>query len=152
MYCPSCGSEQIQGLKYCNRCGANLASSNDASLAKLSGMVWAVSIATALVGLGGFVIAFMIAIEILGRDSSTINSLLFAIVFLLVVLGISTLLIRQLSRLLGVYLKSIEVTQPEQSKLNEARTTRLPEPKETISNMEQETRRLEPSRREDKTY
>lgn len=155
MYCPSCGSEQIQGLKYCNRCGANLAPADNALPAKLGAMVWAVSIATALVSLGGLVLVFIFGMEFLGRGTTSTASLVFLIFFLLVVLAISALLVRQLSRLLSAYLspaaKTAQAAQASQAELSEAATAQLTGQKESMPiDAEQTTRRLEPSHREQK--
>jgi hypothetical protein len=146
MYCPSCGSEQTQGLRYCNRCGANLAPANDSSSSKLKGMVWAVSLATALISLGGLFMIFLFAMEMLGRGNTPAGSLFFLICALLVLLTIVALLIRLLSRLINSYLQSRETAPPMQAALNEATTALLAEPRESISGgAEQTTRRFEPA-------
>jgi hypothetical protein len=151
MYCPSCGSEQLQGLKYCKRCGANLAPSNDASPARLGTMVWAVSLATTLVTVGGLAMVFIFAIEIMGRQNPSTNSLLFLLFFLLVVLGIAALLIRQLSRLLTAYLHSNPQTKSRPAELSEKPRAELPEtPASVIGDLEQTTRRFEPARKSQK--
>lgn len=151
MYCPSCGAEQIQGLKYCNRCGANLAPSNNISPGKLGGLIWAVSLATVLVSLGGLVMIFIFAMEYMSRSDASGRSLVFLILFLLVVLSISALLIRQLSRLIGAYLQSSDTAKPKPAKLSQSRAVQLSEPQEsTTGASEQTTRKLEPSHREQK--
>jgi hypothetical protein len=153
MYCPSCGSEQIQGLKYCNRCGFNLTPSPNVSPAKLGGMIWAVSIATALVSLGGLIMIFIFAMEYMSRGDASGRSLVFLIFFLLVILTISALLIRQLSRLLNVYLQTSDVTKPKPAKLDEPQVAQLSGPQEPMMDVaEQTTRRLEPSPGEQKRY
>lgn len=145
MYCPSCGSEQIQGLRYCNRCGANLMSDN-APPPKLGIMVWAVSLATILVGLGGLAMSFIFAMEVTGRRDSSTRDLLLVILFLLATVVISTLLIRQLSRLLSVYLRSGEKQRPAQIASSQPLSSQLPEMRENfISAAEQTTRRLDPA-------
>ena len=146
MYCPSCGSEQIQELKYCNRCGANLSTVNEGSTSGLSSLVWAVSLVTALVSLGGLVMIFIFAMELMSRGNSSSRDFVLLIFFLLVVLGISALLIRLLSRLLHVYLQSGDKAKPPQANLSERLTAELPEMRESnISATEQTTRRLEPA-------
>jgi hypothetical protein len=146
MYCPSCGSEQIQGLKYCNRCGANLSPETTAPPAKLVSMTWALSIATAIVGLGGLALVFIFAMEFMSRGNSRTADLVFLIFFLLVVLGISALLIRQLSRLINIYLHSSDTPEPKAAAPSQQLTARLPERREAAtSSEEQTTRRLEPS-------
>lgn len=151
MYCPSCGSEQKEGLKYCTRCGANLAPASNISHAKLGGLIWAVSIATALISLGGLAMIFIFAMEYMSRADSSGRSLAFLIFFLLVVLAIAALLIRLLSRLVSAYLHSGDAPKPKPARLSEAPAAQLAEPRESLADSaEQTTRRLEPSRREQK--
>lgn len=144
MFCPSCGSEQMQGLRYCNRCGANLAPASESSTSKLTGMVWAVSLATALVSLGGLFLIIIFAMEISGHGNSQTSSLVFLIFALLVLLAIVALMIRLLSRLVNAYLQSRGTAQPAQALLSEQPTAQLPEARESVPvGDEQTTRRLE---------
>ena len=150
MYCPSCGAEQIEGLKYCNRCGANL-STETAPPPKLVSMTWALSIATVLVSAVGFVLVFIFGMEFMSRGNTKTSDLIFLILFLLIVLTISALLIRQLSRLINVYLHSSDKPKPapKPPALSQQLTQRLPERRETAEGLEEQTtRRLEPSGRE----
>ncbi|MBD0369789.1 MAG: hypothetical protein ICV60_02975 [Pyrinomonadaceae bacterium] len=105
MYCPSCGLQQTQDLRYCPRCGANLAPINQESPApSLVGPIWAVSVAVTLITLAGFGFIFIFALILISKGI-TINGspLLLIMFFLLVVLIIAVLLSRQLSRLLSLY-------------------------------------------------
>ncbi|MBV9209422.1 MAG: zinc ribbon domain-containing protein [Acidobacteria bacterium] len=143
MFCPSCGSEQTQGLRYCNRCGANLAPASERSTSKLIGMVWAVSLATALISLGGLFLIFIFAIEISGHGNSHTSSIVFLIIALLVLLVIVALMIRLLSRLVNAHLQS-RATAP--TPLSEQPTAQLPEARESVPvSDEQTTRRFEPA-------
>lgn len=144
MYCSSCGAEQAQGLKYCNRCGANLAQANEASSSRLASMVWAISVALVLTTIGGFVMAFIFGMEFMSRRENITATFLFLVVFLLVILGIAALLVRQLSRLVSAYLEKGGTTV-EPVALPEARTARLAAPPEPVPGVaEQTTRRFEP--------
>lgn len=145
MYCPSCGSQQTQGLRYCNRCGANLAPANDSSASRLKGMVWAISLATALISLGGLFMIFLFAMEMLGRGNTPTGSLFFLIFALLILLTIVALLVRQLSRLINSYLQTRETAPPVPPALSEATTALLSEPRESTASAEQTTRRFEPA-------
>ncbi|HKV42868.1 MAG TPA: hypothetical protein VJX67_26965 [Blastocatellia bacterium] len=49
MYCPSCGGESSAGLKFCKRCGANLAGTQNlentvVNRVSVTGPVWALSV------------------------------------------------------------------------------------------------------------
>ncbi len=148
MYCPSCGAEQAQGLKYCNRCGANLTQANEASSSRLASMVWAISVAITLITIGGFVMAFIFGMEFMSRHENITATFLFLVVFLLVILGIAALLVRQLARLVSAYLEK-GGTKAGPLALPEARTVRLAAPQEPVSGIaEQTTRRFEPAPKE----
>jgi hypothetical protein len=73
MYCPNCGADTTIGLKYCKRCGINLAAPQPVSGSGISsggmkrptGAAWAVALATVAVCLGGLGIVFTNASEII---------------------------------------------------------------------------------------
>jgi hypothetical protein len=123
MYCSACGSEVQEGLRYCNRCGASLAAATAAAAPpRLFGVILALAIAAALIGIGGLVAIFFFAIELMGRGNIPAETLVFLLFFTLAVFGIEALLIRQLSRSLGVYLQSgATPPQAEKPKLNKAK-------------------------------
>jgi hypothetical protein len=130
MYCSACGSEVQEGLRYCNRCGANLAAESGAP-PKLFGIIIALATAAALVAVIGLIAIFFFAVELMGRGNIPAETVVFLMVFTLAVFGIDALLIRQLSRALGIYLKSGGATQTEKSNLNKAkRAGELAEPKQ----------------------
>lgn len=59
MYCPNCGDQTTQGLKYCKRCGVGLSASAapiepKTSFGKMMGMLLPI----AIVSLGGFIALF----------------------------------------------------------------------------------------------
>lgn len=107
MYCQSCGLQLTQELRYCPRCGANLNPPvNQAEPPNLVGPIWAVSLAITLITLTGLGLVFAFALVLVTRDIRLTEGL-FALItfFLLVVLTIAGLLVRQLSRLLSLYQK-----------------------------------------------
>jgi hypothetical protein len=59
MYCPNCGDQTTQGLKYCKRCGTGLGTSTTPSGAEASGG-WPVGMLflVALVSIAGFIALF----------------------------------------------------------------------------------------------
>jgi|SRR5215213_7389300 len=122
MYCPACGSEVQEGLRYCNRCGANLAAENAAAPPRLFGIILVLTAAAALIGVAGLAAIFLFAVELMGRGNIPAETLVFLLIFTLAVFGIEALLIRQLSRALSVYLQSGGAkTQTEKPKLNKAK-------------------------------
>lgn len=103
MYCPVCGADNQQGVKFCKRCGASVnlpaaRSRSEISPGKLTGMFWAI----AILALGGLalILGCSIPLVALGLD----KDLLAVVAFLgfVTVFGIAGLLIRQLSRLINL--------------------------------------------------
>lgn len=163
MYCSTCGSEVQEGLRYCNRCGANLAAETGAP-PKLFGIILALAAAVVLVGVSGLVAIFFFAIEFMSRGNIPAESLVFLVIFTLVVFGISALLIRQLSNALGVYLKSGAATtatttpklnkaQPAAAQLTEQKQSaaQVLSPHQTASQTSEQTTRVLPQDEESAT-
>lgn len=107
MHCPYCGAESTQGLNYCKRCGNSLAltPSGPPSL-KLSGMYWAIAIITVagLALLSGTILG-MVGMGLRDEDS-IIPVILFGC---LTIFGVDAMLIRQLSRVIGMSERSDSV-------------------------------------------
>lgn len=133
MYCSACGSEVQEGLRYCNRCGANLAAESSDAPPRLFGIILALAAAAALVAVIGLVAIFFFAVELMGRGNIPAETLVFLVIFTLAVFGIDALLIRQLSRALGIYLKTGGATKAEKPALPKAKPSQqLAEPKQTF--------------------
>ena len=102
MYCPNCGADNLEGVKFCKRCGAsiNLPAARpcvEIAPGKMTGMFWSI----AVLALGGLalILGCMAALIALGLDKD-----LLAVVTVLgfvTVFGVAGLLIRQLSRLIN---------------------------------------------------
>ena len=110
MYCPVCGVESTQGLNYCKRCGANLTVALQPAeaqpSAKLTGVplaltVASLSVATAIVSLGGLATVLNYVEDMTGQANSGDLPRLILILGLMMVTAISTLLVLQVSRLIG---------------------------------------------------
>lgn len=158
MYCPSCGNPVSEGLKYCNRCGASLAGEEGgpgpAGLA--AGPAWAVSLAVALVTLGGLSMLFVLALVLLKRGGELPPSAgIMGLAFLALIAFVDWLLVRQLARVIDVYRGGAAApkrrAEPARApaELDERRPARLEAPHESyISVTEQTTRTLEHAPRE----
>ena len=99
MYCPVCGAETIQGLKYCKQCGANLnPPGTHVNISKITGMFWAI----AVFGIGalGLLVGGALGVTAMGQGGSDLAAVV-AVGFV-VVLIISGLLISQLSRVISM--------------------------------------------------
>jgi len=100
MYCPVCGAEGTEGLKYCKRCGTSLGqeknSSSGTDYGKLAGMFWAIAVfgfisLTVLIGSA-------IPLTALGANQDVIMMIMFCGGAAIVI--IAAMLMRQLSRLI----------------------------------------------------
>jgi hypothetical protein len=156
MYCPSCGKELTPELSYCNRCGANLkpvSIQSGAPPAKLVGAAWAISVAVALVTLGGFGMIFGLVMTLIMRGINLSPGGMFWISFaLLVILAIDWLLVRQLSRVLDLPQLSANATQSKKPELNEQPMQQIEAPREPVSSVtEHSTRTFEPIHRKRET-
>ena len=108
MFCPSCGTEST-GLKYCNRCGANLGALTapteivQFSLTKPALMI---GVIIAVLTLGGFAL-LIIGAGTLATVTQAVDPLI-ALIFMgiVTILTADILLIRQLSKLITAALKS----------------------------------------------
>lgn len=122
MYCQACGAEVQEGLRYCNRCGANLIAESSAAPPRLFAIILTLAIAALLVGVIGLAALFFFAIEFMGRGNVPAEAVLFLIVFALVFFGIEALIIRQLSRLIGIYLQTGGEAPKEKRGINKSQT------------------------------
>lgn len=58
MYCPNCGDQTTQGLKYCKRCGVGLSASTPIETKSSFGKMMGMLLPVAAVCLGGFIALF----------------------------------------------------------------------------------------------
>ena len=105
MYCSACGSEVAEGLRFCNRCGANLGTERKAP-PRILVFITLLSLAVAVVTIVGLLFMLVLGTEMMGRRDSTAETYIFIFLIFLTVLGVDALMIRQISRLLTVYLHS----------------------------------------------
>lgn len=154
MFCPACGAETKEGLRYCNRCGASLITERTAP-PRLFTLIVVLSVVVLLSIIVGFLIILFLGSELISRGNSDPIAFLFLMTFSLVVLGVLWLIVRQLGRLISVYLETSETK--EQPKIRAKASTsdlrnQLPEnqtapnlpPASTVPiSAEQMTRKLE---------
>jgi hypothetical protein len=114
MYCPVCGADNPQRVKFCKRCGSSMSlqvtkSRSEITPGKLTGMFWAI----AILALGGLGVIFgcMVPLLALGFDHAPLTAMAF--LGFATVFGIAGLLIRQLSRLVSiVQANAFEISAP----------------------------------------
>jgi hypothetical protein len=108
MFCPYCGTESAQGLKYCNRCGGNLmplaqAGAQEVRPAPVSnGAVWAAGLSTMSVVVIGLGMIFPIVTELTAHGMAPTAVVAIALFVALAVVGCAAMLLRFWSLLLGV--------------------------------------------------
>lgn len=108
MFCPSCGTEST-GLKYCNRCGANLsalAAPTEIVQVNLTKPALIIGVILAVLTLGGFAL-LVIGAGMLATVTPAVDPLI-ALIFvgLVAILTVDILLIRQLSKIVTAALGS----------------------------------------------
>src|SRR5262245_54333383 len=113
MYCPGCGGEVLVGSKFCKRCGGSLTTTAldvrpSSPAPRPSGPAWAMALASTAIGLGGLGITIEAVVDLVrpAQNAPVGGITAIAIVMLicgsLTVVTIVALLIRLLSRLLGL--------------------------------------------------
>ena len=105
MFCSACGSEVAEGLRFCNRCGASLGGKPQAP-PRLLALIVILSFAVAVVTVAGLLFMLVLGTEMMGRRDSSGGTYIFMIFLFLTVLGADALMVRQISRLLNVYLQT----------------------------------------------
>jgi hypothetical protein len=146
MFCPSCGIAVAPGLSFCNRCGSRLS----AAPQKLADVTSYLTMATGFVTLGGLFLTFVFAKKFMDAGMVPWAVMTLGICGLLVTSVIAGLLIKQLSRVLGVYLQSSgNVTKESEPELGGRQTGQIEAPREpAFSVTDQTTRTFEPAYKE----
>jgi predicted lipid-binding transport protein (Tim44 family) len=151
MFCPVCGIEGTAGLKYCKRCGATLGQPESTparriDYGKIAGMFWAVAV-FGIVSIGTL-IGCMIPLTVFHAGAGIIMPIMaFGSA---AIITISVLLIRQLSRLIGLVEKeepAAEVKKPATSRQYNAPQIAA-EPRSVSSVTEHTTRTFDPAYRD----
>ena len=142
MYCSACGVSVVQGLSYCNHCGAKLSGENAAksSEVKTESLVWAM---VAVLVFGFVAIVFlMMAMKMVGLNVGPILAFtILSFLIMLLVEGVFTwqLLLRKRGAAMGDTALSNAQTTKE---LDAAQARVLPEPMPSVT--EHTTRTFEP--------
>jgi len=98
MYCVNCGTPLTQGLSYCNRCGTSLKERAETN----TGAIGAFLTAITLIGVGGLALMFAGAL-VLRRGANLSQPMIgFFMLFTFLIVGmVETMLVRNLSKLMG---------------------------------------------------
>ena len=103
MYCPACGIDSVDGLKYCKRCGVNLTATIDGSQSKSppSALIIAVLVFIGAVFMTGLTMPFLITKELANRGFSQSYQMALFIIEFGVTLAVVGMLVQFLFRLIG---------------------------------------------------
>ena len=146
MFCPSCGSQLMQSLSYCNRCGASLdlaKTSNETELQPKNVEIMLMAVVAATIIILGMILGALVLMKN-GAIAEHLGSA-FVVVSFLSMLVIDGLIV---SRVISPARRADKrglAAQPKE--LNTARGLELGPPAPTVT--EQTTRSLEPSYTED---
>jgi hypothetical protein len=148
MYCPNCGDQTTQGLKYCKRCGAGLSTSTipieeKASIGKAMGVMLFL---VALVSIAGFIALFATVYNLGERSTFDMRALVAIMAFGgATVVGVVGLLVWLLLRLTTGY-RPVAHHEQEKPGVREYVVQQLPPPPISTSSVtEHTTRNFDPS-------
>lgn len=100
MYCANCGTQLVQGLSYCNRCGFNLKERTESNTGSNTAAISAFLTAVTLIGIAG--LGIMLGGALVLRKEAGLSQELIGIFMLftfLIVSATELMLIRNLSKL-----------------------------------------------------
>ena len=144
MYCANCGTQLVQGLSYCNRCGTNLKEKTESNTAVISAFL------TAITTLGTVGLGIMLAGAIVLRRKANLDEQFIGVfmLFAFLLIGVTEfMLVRTLSKLVGAKeSKMRSLPSPVTSDLRFPQHSTLGEPVPSVT--ENTTRTLEYAQRE----
>ena len=148
MYCPSCGIDSVDGLKYCKRCGVGLSTSTTPIEAKASvgAAMGTMLFLVALVSIAGFIALFTTVYSLGERPGFDPRSLIAIMAFGgATVLGVIGLLVWLLLRLTG-YQPAAHLDKTEKTLARDYAPQQLPaSPISMPSVTENTTRNFDPA-------
>ena len=114
MYCPTCGAESVQGLRYCKQCGASLNPTTEMMMPPARfpmALTITFLVLIAIISITGIVGSFAMASDMSMHGQPQSNLLSIMILGPLVALGIDGLLVWLLLRLVKIYHQPIALPQ-----------------------------------------
>jgi len=152
MYCPNCGAESADELKYCKRCGAGLSASVSPVDPSTSKAATGALFLLALVSIGGF-IALFVTINNLGEHTVDPRTLIAVSAFGgATVVGVVGLLVWLLLRLMTGNQPAAPRDKLPKPLARDYRTPQLPAPPVSMPSVtENTTRNFEPGPYRDKS-
>jgi hypothetical protein len=165
MFCQTCGNAIVEGLNFCNRCGARTSGALEKSeppkpVAPLIAIIIVMTVMTTGMFLGGLGILLPLIFGLLGAGVKTGTIVTITFLTLATICGVSYLMVRQISNALNAYLHgsfgttkeiSNHQPQPAAAQFINRNTGQIEAPRESfISVTEHTTRILNPAQHERK--
>jgi hypothetical protein len=151
MYCPNCGDQTTQGLKYCKRCGAGLSTSTIPSEAKASigAAMGTMLFLVALVSIAGFIALFTTVYSLGERPAFDTRALIAIMAFGgATVFGVVGALVWLVLRLSTPFQGAVSHQAKTEKPLGRDYVPQLPAPPASVT--ENTTRNFDPSVYKDK--
>jgi hypothetical protein len=144
MYCERCGKQIDEGLNYCSACGTQLRREPLPPQRFLTAFLMASLASTTIIGL---IVLALLIVTLLAKGSQPEPVFAFAVVYLITLFGICFMIMRQVSKLIDVELRSRELPARAAPlvQLPPRSTSQLEEFREPASVTDHTTRTLEPN-------
>ena len=157
MYCSSCGAVLAEGLSYCNRCGANLSPTETIIQRERPKVLIAPIIAgmvmTTGLTLGGLAVILAFALRFFGRGLPIEATVILSLMGFLTLFKATTILGRQMTRLIDAFLEPGEVKQNRKPQLSAAPPPQFEAPRVPVASItDHTTRNFAPLHRERDIY
>jgi len=141
MYCPVCGAESAEGLRFCKQCGSGLTAPLNVEYVrpiKITGSVWAIAVMAFLSF--GALFGSVVALAGMGIRSENILGPIFA-VGSLAVFGICALMMRFVSRAAGITVPVAKQQPAGQTAVRPYNQAQIPPPPGYVPSVTENTTR-----------
>jgi len=143
MYCPACGIDSVDGLKYCKRCGVSLTATLDGSQSKNppSALIIAVLVFIGAVFMTGLTMPFLITKELGNRGFSQGYQMALFIIEFGVTLAVVGMLVQFLFRLIESNQRSAKPVRAVEPGRIDASQPQIVEPQIPMASVTENTTR-----------
>jgi len=143
MYCPACGIDSVDGLKYCKRCGVNLTATLDDSRSTKppTALIAAVLAFIGAVFITGLTMPFLITKELGNRGFSQGYQMALFIIEFGVTLAVVGMLVQFLFRLIGSNQQTDKPSRAVEPGRIDASQPQITEPRIPMSSVTENTTR-----------